>query len=525
VSFIKSNNRSLYCDDEPIILRGFGLGGWLLPEGYMWKLYNKCDRPRLMEKLILDLCGSEYADYFWKTYFSRYITEFDIEFIASRGFNSVRLPINARLLYSFQNNQSVWKEEGFGYIDQLITWCKKYGVYIILDMHGAPGGQTGTNIDDSMDDLPRLFMDRQNQLELKELWTEIARRYANERIIAGYDLLNEPLPNWFSEFNQLVLPLYKELIQAIRSVDRNHLIIIEGVHWATDFSIFDRLNTEELDDNIMLQFHKYWNVPDEESLGYFLDYRDKLNLPLFMGEGGENNLMWYSALFPLLERLKISWSFWSYKKMDCKNSPITFSTPEGWDKIIHFLDGEISTISQKDAIKLFNDFLSTIGKPIMNHPVMNSLILQVPIRIHCEFYTGYTSKMVGQKGAQIRCSDSITILFENGKTGVPDYQRMGGEAEPKEENLIVEITQGENLIFEFVSDKDHKDIQFSIFVRGKGELELTCDHYSCLWKVDGDWLTIQSTNCTTSDTKRYSLSLVCRSGNLQLDYIDIKTVD
>jgi endoglucanase len=64
VSFIKSNNRSLYCDDEPIILRGFGLGGWLLPEGYMWKLYNKCDRPRLMEKLILDLCGSEYADYF-----------------------------------------------------------------------------------------------------------------------------------------------------------------------------------------------------------------------------------------------------------------------------------------------------------------------------------------------------------------------------------------------------------------------------------------------------------------------------
>ncbi|WP_160720771.1 glycoside hydrolase family 5 protein [Bacillus sp. USDA818B3_A] len=524
MTFIKRNNKSLYYGDEPILLRGFGLGGWLLPEGYMWKLYTKCDRPRRMEKLIEELCGKEYAERFWEAYFSSYITKFDIELIASRGYNSVRLPLNSRFLYEYQDDQYVWKEAGFRHIDRLIEWCKKYGLYIILDMHGAPGGQTGTNIDDSANDKPELFLDRQNQLDLLALWKEIASRYVNETIIAGYDLLNEPLPKWFSEYNELVLPLYKELINEIRSVDKNHLIILEGVHWSTDFSIFDGLKPEELDDNLMLQFHKYWSPPDEESLVYFLDYRNQVNLPIFMGEGGENNLMWYSAIFPLYDRLDISWSFWSYKKMDCTNSPVTFSIPEGWNKLTEYIDGEIE-LSQQDATHLFDQFLLSIQTPMMNESVFNSLRLQVPIRLHCEFYTHYSNILTRQKGAELRCNEPVSIQFENGKTGVPDYARYGGEPEPKEENVIVEIREGESLIYEFVTDKSHKDIQFSIFVRGDGVLELSCETFTCLLNVKGEWSTIQSPSFRNLDSNRYSLSLLCMKGEVQLDFIDINIVE
>ena len=85
-----------------ILVRGVGLGGWLLPEGYMWCFPEHVDRPRRMEKMIEDLVGKEKAKKFWKNYFEGYITEADIQKIASEGFNSIRVPINSRQLF-FEN--------------------------------------------------------------------------------------------------------------------------------------------------------------------------------------------------------------------------------------------------------------------------------------------------------------------------------------------------------------------------------------------------------------------------------------
>ena len=96
MEFLHTNNGVLYCGKNPIILRGMGLGGWLLPEGYMWKFYTKCDRPRRMEKLLRELCGERYAEAFWERYYDRYITERDIAWIAGQRLNSERLAMNAR---------------------------------------------------------------------------------------------------------------------------------------------------------------------------------------------------------------------------------------------------------------------------------------------------------------------------------------------------------------------------------------------------------------------------------------------
>ncbi|MDF2986567.1 MAG: glycoside hydrolase [Eubacterium sp.] len=119
-------------------LRAYGtkIVGWLLPEGYMWKLYTKCDRPRRMEKLIEELCGYAYAKDFWKRYFDSYITREDIELIADQGFNSVRLPLNARIL--FDEDQKSFYQEVIMRVDMLIEWCREFGIYVVLDMHGAP---------------------------------------------------------------------------------------------------------------------------------------------------------------------------------------------------------------------------------------------------------------------------------------------------------------------------------------------------------------------------------------------------
>ena len=96
MEFLQTRDGMIYKGSEPFLIRGMGLGGWLLPEGYMWKFYTKCDRPRRMEALIEKLCGKEYAASFWKRYNSTFITEQNLAWISQQGLNSVRLALNSR---------------------------------------------------------------------------------------------------------------------------------------------------------------------------------------------------------------------------------------------------------------------------------------------------------------------------------------------------------------------------------------------------------------------------------------------
>ena len=312
---------------HPLLLRGMGLGNWLLPEGYMWKFGDEMSSPRQIEARIRDLVGSARASEFWHRYGDAFLTERDIARIAQLGYDHVRLPLNSRSLI---DDEGQLLESGFTRIDDLIGWCRSHGIWVLLDLHGAPGGQTGTNIDDSPRGLPELFMDERYRKLTIRLWEEIAGRYRTETVILGYDLLNEPLPNeWQHTYAAELAELYRDLTTAIRGVDPDHLIVYEGAHWATNWSIF----TEVWDANSMLQFHRYWCAPDESSIDEYLEARTRLGLPIYMGEGGENTPEWIYTAHRLYERHGIGWNFWPWKKLETLTSPLSIRTPPGWELI------------------------------------------------------------------------------------------------------------------------------------------------------------------------------------------------
>jgi aryl-phospho-beta-D-glucosidase BglC (GH1 family) len=115
--------------------------------------------------------------------------------------------------------QQTWIEEGFTIIDNLLEWAKPHSMYVILDMHAAPGGQ-GYNADISDYDStkPSLWESRANQDKLVALWKKIAERYKDNEWIGGYDLINET--NWTLPNGTLLREVFERITKAIREIDQ-----------------------------------------------------------------------------------------------------------------------------------------------------------------------------------------------------------------------------------------------------------------------------------------------------------------
>lgn len=388
LTFLKAQGTNIVNESgEKVMLQSVGLGNWLLPEGYMWRFGGNADRPRRIEKLVSDLIGEEQADQFWKTFRENYITETDIQRMKQLGFNAVRVALNSRLFITEDKNPE-FIDEGFMHLENLVTWCKNNNMYVIIDMHGAPGGQTGQNIDDSPNDLPELFMDQKNEDALIKHWLEIAKRYKDEPTIAAYDLLNEPLPERTgaaAKHKDQLIPLYKKLTREIRKIDSRHMITIEGYDWSNNWSVFG----EAFDDNLLYQFHYYcWNKPDNlNNIDYFLKYRDTLNAPVWVGETGEKDNAIYWATTQYFEENNISWSFWPWKKMDTKNTPYSIPKPANWDLITDYSHGGEKPDSAT-AQAVFNELLSLIKLENCDYyqDVAHSIFRRIPGKIEAENY-------------------------------------------------------------------------------------------------------------------------------------------
>jgi hypothetical protein len=228
-------------------------------------------------------------------------------------------------------------------MDRLIGWCRSENLYVLLDMHCAPGGQTGDNIDDG-DGYPFLFDNEKSKDLTASIWKDIANHYKDEQIILGYDLLNEPIAHFFdsAHFNPLLEPLYKKIVSAIREVDPNHLIFLGGAQWDSNFRPFGA----PFDSKLVYTFHKYWTSPTKDVIQQYIDFRDKYNVPIYAGETGENEDGWIEKFRILLEQNDIGWHFWPYKKINNTKGIVTFDIPAGYDAIVQYADTSRSTFAE-----------------------------------------------------------------------------------------------------------------------------------------------------------------------------------
>lgn len=344
---LKTSGQKIVNDKgENIQLRGLGLGGWMLQEGYMLKTADFAGPQYKIKEKIADLIGENGMQAFYKAYLKNGITKQDIDFLAKAGFNSIRLPMHYNLYTLPIEKEAVkgkdtWLEEGFKMTDDLLQWCKDNKVYLILDLHAAPGGQgNDANISDNDKSKPSLWENEENKRKTIALWKKLADRYKNEAWIGGYDLINEPNinftgknPNGTDEMSNAPLwKLQKDITAAIREVDQKHIIFIEGNGWGNNYnglpSIWDK--------NMAFSFHKYWNYNDDATIQFALDLREKYNIPIWLGETGENSNVWFTELIQLLNKHNIGYAFWPMKKIDNIAGITNVKTTPEYEKLLNF---------------------------------------------------------------------------------------------------------------------------------------------------------------------------------------------
>ncbi|MCX2573219.1 cellulase family glycosylhydrolase [Pedobacter sandarakinus] len=387
--FLKANGKMIVDEKgNNVLLRGFGLGGWMLQEGYMLKI-NKNGQQYKIKAGIEELMGAKQTQAFYDAWLANHVRKIDIDSLKRWGFNSVRLPMHYNL-YTLPVDQEpnkgeqTWLDKGFALTDSLLSWCKANQMYLILDLHAAPGGQgNDANIADRDPSKPYLWTSEENQKKTIALWKKLAERYKNEPTVAAYDILNEPnygFQNPEQDRNgtkeKLNAPLRKlmvEITKAIREVDQKHIVIIEGNGWGNNYNGIFPL----WDSNTVISFHKYWNYNDQASIANMVKARDEQNAPIWVGETGENSNVWFRDAIHLFETNNIGWSWWPLKKIGA-NNPMEIKSNPNFEAVVKYLDngGEKPKESNVYSGLMELAIYSRLENTIIHHDVIDAMIRQ-----------------------------------------------------------------------------------------------------------------------------------------------------
>mgnify|MGYP006289927645 FL=1 len=393
----------------PFIIRSMGIGSWMLMEGYHMKTSGIADTQNEFEEKLTKLTSKSFKDTFYRSWLSNHFNEKDLIALKELGFNSIRPAVHYKwftppIEQEPDTEKITWRKKGFNLLDSLIEWCSTNEMYLFLDLHGAPGGQGyNASINDYDPNKPSLWESEHNKRKTAALWKKIAQRCVQEPWIGGYDLINET--NWTFEGNfeqqngkngchdQNNLPLrnlLEEITDSIRKVDKNHMIIIEGNCWANNFKGL----TPPWDSNMVYSFHKYWNPNTVEAIKPYLNMRDKYNIPLWLGETGENSNTWFTQCIQLMESNQIGWSWWTHKQLNDIDDPYIIPTNNGYEKVLAYWKGEgdkpTARETQKAFLKLAED--AKIKNCIFHKDVIDAMFRQtktsqtIPFKNH--FFPG-----------------------------------------------------------------------------------------------------------------------------------------
>jgi aryl-phospho-beta-D-glucosidase BglC (GH1 family) len=545
------------------ILRGINLGGWMLQEGYMLQINRGVQHQ--IKAQITDLAGKENCDHFYDLWLQNYTTKTDIDSIARWGFNSVRMVLHYNLFTLPIEDEPVegehtWLAKGFEMTDSLLSWCKANNIYVIFDLHAAPGGQgKQPTISDYDPGKPSLWESDLNKQKTIAFWKKLAGRYAAEPLIAGYDLLNEP--NWSFEgkeqhgsedtLNKPLWDLYRDITKAIREVDKNHIIFIEGNYYSSNYNGFEGA----WDDNMALSFHKYWNPNDIHHISKILNLRTKFNLPLWLGESGENSNKWFTECIELLENQSIGWCWWPLKKIGSVSCPLTVVPPKEYQQLTDYWNRK----AEKPSKELATETLFKLAENLKtensqyNKDVIDAMFRQrnetvaipysphkAPGRIYASDFdlgragvaysdtdeenSSYSPKNEGNKGKQYR-NDGVDIRFSTDAPAMTNgYQVTGTE-------------KGEWLQYTIHADKSGTHNVSVRVAGGKGAVRLLCFRDTPpdnevrplvttgavtipAAKDENTWQTLSLGKINLSEGKNV-LRLLIDEGGFELGFIDI----
>lgn len=324
---------------SPIQLRGVAVGTWLLWEHWLMGagVQNSTGMTTMLSKLAT-IVGATVASQFQTTYQNTFITQADFQAIASYGFNCVRIPFNARYL-------------DFTYFDNVVNWAAQNHLYIIFDMHAAPYSQNPYFTSDDIDGTSAMWYTTGAVAATANIWQQIATRYANNPTVVGYDLLNEP--DGLTMTNAALVGAYAQIISAIRAVDQNHIVIVEGRSFDSAFAMFNA----PLDPNLILSLHQYWSstanpageIASAEAAANLLG-----NVPVWVGEYGldiPSNITTQVALFKTDPRV-VGWSYWTWKmalRTDNQHGLNEYNAPASWVNVINWLAGKSGATQPNSA--------------------------------------------------------------------------------------------------------------------------------------------------------------------------------
>ncbi len=318
---------------QPIKLRGALIEGWLMWNGPLWG--TGLNSETHIYKKIVELVGEEEAARFRQAVYDSFFTEADVKLMADMGFNVMRVPFNHTVLED-DARPYFYKESGWRLLDRLFEWGEKHGVYVVPDLHSAPGGQATTFVGDPEKEL--IWDSEEKKRRTIALWKAIASRYKDRHIIAGYDLLNEPHPHQKAD----LVDMYQRITAAIREVDPHHMVILTGSGLATDFSMYKNLPAQPVA-NMAYTFHTYnffSSSVDKNQVKDMKALSDKHQTPIWNSEFGANTTEWVKGSVDLYEdpQFGISgWIYWPWKRVGEQESKrwaglMEIPKSPNWDK-------------------------------------------------------------------------------------------------------------------------------------------------------------------------------------------------
>ncbi len=367
LSMLHASGRNIVNANGTVVpLRGVNLGGLFVMEQWMapldsdfvgngspnsgndtygvenWLANNYTPTPSTEQSMI-------------STYQNAWIQASDLDNIKNAGFNVIRVPVWWGQFFQLPLSSvstSGWRSDAFTYLDWLVSNAGSRGIYVIIDMHGAVGSQS--NSDSTGQQNTNQYWSNGNYQSLTNyMWQQIASHYNGNTTVAGYDLLNEP-DNPPSD--SAVISAYSSIYSAVRGVDPNHMIFIEGCWGNWNWSMLPNPSSQGWS-NVVYEMHAYPPAPgsggsasadNAQADGQVSDFNNhsNYNVPGYIGEFTAWNFGGAAWQYTVNDynNAGLSWTMWTYKSRTT-NDGWGYYTLTGNPPIPHIYHDSPSTIA------------------------------------------------------------------------------------------------------------------------------------------------------------------------------------